>query len=398
MASVLCDPNYDPNLYRDIEALLFLYDQVCLYSPSQAHIQMAGHDWKRLKSLIEHGFVIPVGRGFWFNPAERAKLCTKYAANPEKVATYRWSQLDDRILGLGRATLSADGSWSPGYFAVSDDHRDFAEEMERRAARSNPTAFAALMKRATELSARRLLPVELMTGDFIGAPPDTIAAKLVFYTAGDLRVADSLSVASVFSTPQMGGVYEAVARWLWHPPHMSTPRSLAVVDPSKEYLLTPEEVRIAAELARQIVDDDRVGPLNLDLLLEYRKTECSRLFRDFVSHELHRAPPPSDPDLPPESRLKAIFDEQAAWVDALADYGPWVGGITVGGAGGLWVDAKLEKHSLTRRSFLTVVAALSFGAFSDKLAPSIANRIVPSIVARRYDTLFAIVRRQRQRR
>jgi hypothetical protein len=45
-----------------------------------------------------------------------------------------------------------------------------------------------------------------------------------------------------------------------------------------------------------------------------------------------------------------------------------------------------------------VVAALSFGAFSDKLAPSIANRIVPSIVARRYDTLFAIVRRQRQRR
>ena len=44
-----------------------------------------------------------------------------------------------------------------------------------------------------------------------------------------------------------------------------------------------------------------------------------------------------------------------------------------------------------------LVAALSFGAFSDRMAPGLAKRAVPAVVENLYGTLFAIVQRQRGR-
>jgi hypothetical protein len=74
MASVLCDPNYNPRaLYAQIEALQYFYEHVYLYGTSQTHIQNANLEWPRLESLIKEGFVIPVGRAFWFNQRDREK-------------------------------------------------------------------------------------------------------------------------------------------------------------------------------------------------------------------------------------------------------------------------------------------------------------------------------------
>lgn len=400
MASVLCDPNYDPSqLYRHIEALLFLYDQVYLYSPSQGQMQMAGIKYSRIERLIEKGFVIPVGRGFWFDPGERETICNSYQGNEEKVTTYRWSALDDHILNLGPSKLSTDGySRSPGYLLVADDHREYADMMQDLGPQNCPTEFEALIERATELLEQRLLPAELMRGDYVDAPIETLASRLIFHTAGDIRLAEMLGVSSVFSTVEMGSVYGAVSSSFLSRPDVSTGPRVAVIDPDKEYKLTPEEVRIAASLAEQIVDDKRIGPLDLDLLIEYRSTDCSRMFRDFVSNELQTAPQVGESDASPETRLKKVFDRTAALIDLLADEGPLAGGITIGAAGGLLLDRKLKNSSTTRRFFLTVLAALSVGALSNKVMPSMANRVSPSVITPRHDTMFAIVRRQRQRR
>jgi hypothetical protein len=142
MNRAICDPNYKPSeLYLQIESLLLFYDQVLLYAPSQDQISRAGLDWKRLKLLIAKGLVVPVGREFWFDSKERDALAMRFADNPEKSSTYRWSDLDEAILSTGPLSSLPSGQSLPGFLRVSDDHRQFAEEIERTLPESRSPEF-----------------------------------------------------------------------------------------------------------------------------------------------------------------------------------------------------------------------------------------------------------------
>lgn len=118
------------------------------------------------------------------------------------------------------------------------------------------------------------------------------------------------------------------------------------------------------------------------------------MFRDFVSNELCTASQGVGPNSSPESRLKEVFDGIAEAVDTIADHGPLVGGTTLG----ILADCLHDKKPENKRAFLKLSTALILGFFTDRVMPDAANRISVSTAAHPYETMFAIVRRQRQRR
>jgi hypothetical protein len=254
MASILCDPNYEPStLYESMENLLYFYEHVYLYSPSQGQMDRAGKTWTRVWELIENGFVIPVGREFWFKRPDRESLFRK-ATDSEGKDTYKWMPLDEKIASLGRYRPQEDPAAREvapaGYFVFDNEHRKFAERMEQEVPREREEEFRKFVRRVVGLRAIRQLPQELLAGEFADATPQRLARKLIFYTAGDLRAGQVLGAASLFSTQQMGAVYHAVSSSFLTVD--STPfQKFTVVDQSKEYRLTAEELQIAAKLAEQ---------------------------------------------------------------------------------------------------------------------------------------------------
>lgn len=385
MAKVLCDPNYKPSeLYRQIEGLLLFYDQILLYAPSQGQIQAAGLEPKRLIQLIEAGLVVPVGRRFWFDSIERDALATRFATNPEKCSTYRWSELDEAILSTG------------SYLVASDDHREYAEEMERVVPRTRTSEFFKLTNQAARLRDSRRLPNELLHGPLAEATPERLAAHLVFSAAGDLRLCENLAVETVFSTTEMGEVYRAVGRSFTS--IAQEPRGqLTLVNPYKVFLLTEEELLMASRLAQQVVESDDIGPLDLDLLLEYRQTACSLLFREFVAYKLAKVA--ATRGNPSDAELKAVFEADLDRIDLIDDLAPYLGGVSVATLGQLLVDEHLQEKSLRRRSFFTLMAGLSFGLFSDRFLPEVevSSELSAKMAGGRYAKLFALVKKQRDR-
>lgn len=389
MATVYCDPNYKPaELYPQIDALLFFYDQVLLYSPSQEQIERSGVDWTRLKRLIEEGFVVPVGRDFWFDRTERNKLAAHHlTTNVEKASTYRWSPLDDAILSLRgrRAGTSA----TSGYVVVPDECRHYADTMAKSVPRQRNEEFRGLQHRAGELRAANRLPEELMSGDFAAATTSRLASRLIFYSAGDLRIADTIGAASVFSTSEMGAVYRAVADSFLPIAEPGDGGPVTVVSPLKEYKLNSEELQIASRLAKQIVDDPTVGPLDLDLLIEYRQTECSGLFRDLVSNCVADSK---------GADLKSLFDSQLSWLEGLSDLAPYAVGLSIGTAGQMLLDEKLKNEGMGRRAAMSVLTTLAFGLFGDRVLPGVSTQLAASAISRPYEKLFVLASEQRKRR
>jgi hypothetical protein len=378
MATIYCDPNYRPaELYPQVDALLFFYDQVLLYSPSQDQIERAGLDWRRVKRLIEAGFIVPIGREFWFDRAERSKLSAHHLpSNLDKASTYRWAPLDDAILALpGRGSAA---TATPGYVVVPDECRRYADGMAKSVPRQRTGEFRALQRRAGELRAGNRLPEELMSGEFVAASPSKLASRLVFYSAGDLRIADTIGAASLFSTAEMGAVYHAVAESFLPRSVPGVGGQITVVDHSKEYKLGKEELQMASRLAKQIVDDPSVGPLDLDLLIEYRQTGCSGLFRDLVSNclagsEGGAARSGSGAD------LKSLFDSQLSWLEGLSDFGPYAVGLSIGAAGQRLLDERFKDKAIGRRAAISVMTTLAFGLFSDRVLPGVSTQLAASL-------------------
>lgn len=396
MARVLCDPNYKPSeLYFQIEGLLLFYDQVLLYAPSQNQIQQAGHDSQRLVRLIEAGLVVPVGRKFWFDPGERDALAAHFANNSEKNSTYRWSGLDDAILSVGRYTEAVPPlGLSRGFLVVGDDHRQYAEDMKRSVPRARSAEFMKLVDRASRLREHRRLPNELLHGPLARAIPELLAAHLVFCAAGDLRLCESLAVESVFSTPEMGEVYRAVGRSFIPIPQQPSGQLTVLNNPYKVYRLTEEELQMAARLAEQVVSTEDIGPLDLDLLLEYRQTSCSLLFREFVAQKLAAITAAKTLS---DAELKAVFEAELDHIDLISDWAPYLGGITVATLGGLLLDERIQAKPLKRRSFFALMAGLSFGLFGDRFLPEVAPDVSARMVGGAYAKLFAVVKKQRDR-
>ena len=397
MAKVFCDPNYKPSeLYLQIEGLLLFYDQILLYAPSQRQIQAAGLDPRRLMRLIQAGLVVPVGRRFWFDSGERDALTARFATNPEKSSTYRWSELDEAILSVGpyRAATSSTGL-ARGYLVASDDHREYADEMERVVPRTRTSEFLKLVEQAARLRNNRRLPNELLHGPLADATPERLAAHLVYSAAGDVRLCENLAVATVFSTPEMGEVYRAISR-SFIPMGRQSRGQLTVLNPFKEYLLTEEELRIAGRLAQQIVGSDEIGPLDLDLLLEYRQTACSLLFREFVAHRLAILADKSG--TLSDAELRAVFEADLNQIDLIDDWAPFLSGVSVATLGQFLLDERLHEKSLGRRSVLTLMAGLAFSLFSDRVLPEVVTEASTKVVSARYARLFALVKKQRDRK
>jgi len=387
-----CDPNYKPaELYLQIEALLLFYDQVLLYTPSQDQIQRAGLDWRRLKRLIAEGLVVPVGREFWFDPKERDALTVRFANNPEKSATYRWSDLDEAILSVGPLnSLSSDRA---GFLLVNDDHRHFADEIERRLPEVRSPEFLTLVEHATRLREARRLPNELLHGPLAGAAPEQLAARLAFCAAGDLRLCQNIGASSIFSTPEMGEVYRAVARSFAPAPEQ--PEQLTIVNRFQEYNLSPDELQIASRLALQIVQAAEIGPLDIDLLLEYRRTSCWMIFRDFVAARLRELGPTHSAQA--EAQLRSAFEIELDRIGTLSLWGPWGLAAAVGVGGQFLVREAIQGKSITRRGLLTLFTGLSFGLFG-ALLPRVATAASAALVDSRHQTLFVLVKQQQERR
>src|SRR5689334_2464119 len=100
---------------------------------------MAGYDPNRFIHLVEKGFFVPVARNFWFDSRERDKLFAKHIENPDKSNTYRWSPLDDVILS------------SRNYIKLDNQHREYAEQMEKDVPAERPKEFANLVAKAIKL-------------------------------------------------------------------------------------------------------------------------------------------------------------------------------------------------------------------------------------------------------
>lgn len=393
MNTVLCDPNYKPTeLYLQIEALLLFYEQVLLYAPSQDQIERAGLDWHRLEKLVTAGLVVPVGREFWFDPKERDKLTKHFAHNPEKSATYRWSALDEAILSLGQLSSLSSGPSHPGFLRVSDDHRHYADEVERTVPETRGPEFLSLVERATLLRKERRLPNELLYGPMADSTPEKLAARLAFCAAGDMRLCQNLGVSSVFSTPEMGEVYRAVTRSFTPPP--AQPEQIAVVDRFKEILLSPEELQIASRLAQQIVQSDDIGPLDLDLLLEYRRTSCWLVFRDFVASRLGELGPTHSAKA--EARLRKAFEVELETIGTLSLWEPVAMAAAMSAGGQFIVRETLQGQPITRRGLLTLLAGISFGLFGG-LLPNVATPAVADLVDPRFHALFVLIRQQQAR-
>jgi hypothetical protein len=268
--------------------------------------------------------------------------------------------------------------------------------MERVIPRTRTSEFLKLTNQAARLRDNRRLPNELLHGPLAEATPERLAAHLVFSAAGDLRLCENLAVETVFSTPEMGEVYRAVGRSFTSV--AQEPRGqLTVVNPFKVFLLTEEELQMASRLAQQVVGSDDIGPLDLDLLLEYRQTACSLLFREFVAHKLANVA--ATRSNPSDAELKAVFEADLDRIDLIDDWAPYLGGISVATLGQLLVDEHLQEKSLRRRSFFTLMAGLSFGLFSDRFLPEVevAAELSAKMVGGRYAKLFALVKKQRDR-
>lgn len=395
MANVLCDPNYKPTeLYGQVEGLLLYYDKIFLYAPSKGQLEQADPDSsQRLIQLVEAGLVVPVGRSFWFDPDERGSLANRFADNPEKASTYAWTDFDEKILSFGHYPLIAPPTKpSNGFLVVSDDHRNYAEEMERSIPRTRSAEFKNLVDHAAILRDQRRLPDELLHGPLAHAEPERLAERLVYSAAGDLRLCENLSVESVFSTPEMGEIYRAIGRNFISIPEQSSGQ-LTILNPFLEYRLTEEELQMAARLATQVSQE--IGPLDLDLLLEYRNTSCSQLFRQFVAYKLasfnQGAPGARDDE------LKTAFDAKLNYIESVSDWAPYLGGITVAALGQLLVDEKLQEKSLGRRGFFAIVAGLSLGILSDRILPNEVESVTTKVIGGSNAKMFALVKEQRDR-
>jgi hypothetical protein len=390
----LCDPNYKPaELYQQIEALLLFYDQVLLYAPSQDQILRAGLDWRRLKRLITEGLVVPVGREFWFDPKERDALTAHFAGNSEKSSTYRWSDLDEAILSLGPLSSLPPGRSSPGFLRVNDDHRHFADEIERTLPEIRSPEFLALVEQATKLRSERRLPNELLHGPMAEATPEKLAARLAFCAAGDLRLCQNIGVSSIFSTLEMGEVYRAASHSF--APASKQPEQLTVVDRFQEYILSPDELQIASRLALQIVQSDEIGPLDIDLLLEYRRTSCWIIFRDFVVSRLEELGPTHSERA--EARLRSAFESELNTIGKISLWEPLGIAAMVSVGGQFLVRERLQDHPITRRGIFTLLAGLSFNLFG-ALLPKVATATTAELVDPRFHALFVLIRQQQERR
>jgi len=394
MLTIFCDPNYRPSqLYAEIEALLFFYDKIFLYAPSQGQIENAGWKWQRLEKLIRNGFVIPVGRRFWFDPSERESLAAQYDSTSDKAKTYAWSALDEAILDAGAYAIEKPGERSKGYLVLPDMYLGLADDAQQRVIERGDE-FQSLIETARTLRRDRRLPNEVLYGDLANAADERVAARMAFYTVGDLSIARDLGAASVYSTPEIVGMYDAVSRAVELPADATISEPFAVTRPSAEYSLAPEELALASRLAKQISDD--VGPLDIKLLIEYRDTECSRLFRDFVAYEIESLQ--DVPSVDAASReLKKRFDAELNAIGEIGELGPSLTGVTVGTIAGLLMEERLQKHSMPRRAFFTVAGAL-FGLGFARLAPPIATRATAAFRERHLRTLFLLMRQQKSAR
>jgi hypothetical protein len=398
MASVLCDPNYNPSvLYAGVEPLLFFYEYVYLYAPSQTQIENAQlpGTWRHLKDLIEAGFVIPVGRAFWFDDRERDQL-SRHARTEEKKDTYKWGPLDEAIVRLGPSRLgdSGDfGSRSPGYVVIGEEHRKHAEQMERTVPTDRKDEFQTFVRQAEALRVGRALPQELLHGEWNEADISRLAAKLVFYAAGDISIGRSLGVASVFSTNELGAAYRSLTS-SFHSLDTAPGPIVRLPNSSKEYRLTPDELQVAWELAKQV--SEGITPLNIDMLEDYRTSNCFKLFRDFVSNELAFCERDKKDAVGRANDLRKVFDEKLTFIDEARKWSKYGGAISPAFMAQFYQSArdrvKKKKLTFTRRQFFyDVVAALAINTFA-KLDPGpVVERIATTLEAHQYKKLFVTV-------
>jgi hypothetical protein len=191
----------------------------------------------------------------------------------------------------------------------------------------------------------------------------------------------------------MGEIYRAVSRSFAVAPRQ--PEQLTVVNRSQEFALSPDELQIASRLALQIVQSDEIGPLDIDLLLEYRRTSCWMIFRDFVASRLGELGPTHSAQA--EARLKSAFEVELDRVGKLSIWGPWGLAALVGVGGQFLVDEAIQGKSITRRGLFTLFAGLSFGLFG-QLLPGVATAASATIIDTRYHTLFVLIRQQQERK
>lgn len=322
MASVLCDPNYDPNyLYRSIEPLLYLHQHVYLWGPSQGNIEFVGGDWRRIKSLIECGFVIPVGRDSWFDERKRNERY-KLAATEGKKRTFRWGGLDEMTFGLGHSlkTSPLSEKRTPGYIIIKEDVIQDAERLEWIVPQVWPEGFRGFVAQVQALRGANppKLPRELTEGKWEHAQPEELAANLVYHTAGDIYAAHFLQAKSIFSTPEMGTVYHAVKLSFVDTDEPESSPFATVPPPETKYWLGDDQLDIALRLANQISAD--IGPLDLGLLKEYRDTQCFEMFRDYVSSELEHAEGSGENAAERASDLKKAFDGHTNFIERFSNY------------------------------------------------------------------------------
>ena len=191
----------------------------------------------------------------------------------------------------------------------------------------------------------------------------------------------------------MGEVYRAVARSFAPAPEQ--PEQLTIVNRFQEYNLSPDELQIASRLALQIVQAAEIGPLDIDLLLEYRRTSCWMIFRDFVAARLRELGPTHSAQA--EAQLRSAFEIELDRIGTLSLWGPWGLAAAVGVGGQFLVREAIQGKSITRRGLLTLFTGLSFGLFG-ALLPRVATAASAALVDSRHQTLFVLVKQQQERR